>query len=178
MKLIVDSLRYSAIAHNGQTRKGGDIPYVVHPYEVAMRAMSYTSSEEIIAAALLHDVVEDCGVSIEALTSKFGSKVASLVNEVTNIEEKTDDWRERKTLYCKHLIDISSDAAIIIACDKMANMFAYGEKYKIDPVSVEKILKHTHEEWKWYYGLVLESIKKKLPEKIQDDYTKMLQTYF
>lgn len=178
MNTIIKALRFSAAAHDGQTRKGGDIPYIVHPYEVAMRAFTYTKNEDLISSALLHDVIEDCNVTTETLNKEFNSNITKLVNEVSHKEGNFSDWKEKKAFYCNQLLNISPDAAIITACDKMANMFAYGEKYKVDPDFVLKALKHSHDEWRWYYDLVFTNIKNILPEDVKNDYSKMFNEYF
>lgn len=178
MDYIIKAIRFSAEAHNGQTRKGGTTPYIVHPYEVAIRVSRYTQDEDIISAALLHDVIEDCSVTKEQLNEKFNANIAFLVDELSNKEKYLDDWKLKKELYCNTLLDISKSATIIVACDKMANMYAYGERYKIDPDFVLKTLKHTHEEWSWYYMLVFNKIKERIPKNLKAEYLKMFTMYF
>ena len=75
-------------AHKNQRRIGGE-PYIVHPLEVALILEDLNFDADVLAAALLHDVVEDCGITIEKLAEEFGSNVAEIVNTVSAIEKET-----------------------------------------------------------------------------------------
>lgn len=81
--LIGDAVRFATDAHAGVTRADGVTPYITHP--IAAASLLYRAGEpaETVAAAVLHDVIEDCGVTREALAELFGEAVASLVSEVT-----------------------------------------------------------------------------------------------
>lgn len=86
MSLLIAKARAFAIkAHDGQTRKNNDLPYIVHPSRVAdyIRGLP-NATEEMVAAAWLHDVVEDCGVSLDEIKAEFGDVVARIVGEVTD----------------------------------------------------------------------------------------------
>ena len=69
MSLVSQADAFAAKAHDGMLRKGTNTPYIVHPREAAAIAASITDDEHVIAAALLHDVMEDCGVTEEELTT-------------------------------------------------------------------------------------------------------------
>ena len=77
--MIRKAARFSAKAHEGKMRKGTSIPYSVHPQEAAVIVSGLTSDPEIISAALLHDVIEDAGITYEELEAEFGTRVADLV---------------------------------------------------------------------------------------------------
>ena len=79
MTLVSDAMIFAARAHDGMLRKGTNIPYIVHPAEVAAIAATMTEDENVLAAALLHDVMEDCGVTQAQLVQQFGERVAQLV---------------------------------------------------------------------------------------------------
>ena len=74
MTLLTEAIAFAAGAHDGVTRKGSRVPYIVHPMETVAIAASITDDEEVLAAAALHDVMEDCGVSGEVLRARFGGR--------------------------------------------------------------------------------------------------------
>ena len=79
---LARAVAFAAYAHDGQFRKGGALPYIVHPMETAAIAATMTNDPEVLAAAVLHDVVEDCGITESELRVKFGRRVAMLVMTV------------------------------------------------------------------------------------------------
>ncbi|MBQ9166040.1 MAG: bifunctional (p)ppGpp synthetase/guanosine-3',5'-bis(diphosphate) 3'-pyrophosphohydrolase, partial [Oscillospiraceae bacterium] len=81
MSLLEQALSFAAAAHEGMTRKGSQTPFLLHPMETAVIVSSLSSDPEVLAAALLHDVVEDTSCTLEELEERFGSRVASLVAE-------------------------------------------------------------------------------------------------
>ena len=85
-ELIRDAYDFAERSHEGQLRKSGD-PYIAHPVEIALFLSDLRMDEQSIAAALLHDVVEDCDVSIDELSGKFGPEIAKLVDGVTKLTQ-------------------------------------------------------------------------------------------
>lgn len=118
--MIEKAAAFAAKAHEGMVRKGSQIPYIVHPLETAVIARMMTSDEELICAALLHDVVEDAGITAEELEREFGRRVAALVLEET--EDKTKSWKERKHATLVHLEHASREIKILILADKLSNL--------------------------------------------------------
>ena len=92
--MIERAAAFAEKAHRGVFRKGTNVPYITHPMETAVIVSAFTDDEELIAAALLHDVIEDAGISREELEQVFGRRVASLVQNES--EDKSCSWRERK----------------------------------------------------------------------------------
>lgn len=126
------AIMFAVKAHSGTERKGKGIPYIVHPAEVAAIAASMTSDQEIMAAAALHDVVEDTDATIEDIRREFGERVAGLVESETEektpgIEEKT--WRDRKEKAMNRLQKACRDAKIVALGDKLSNMRAIAADY-------------------------------------------------
>ena len=72
MTLVTQAVIFAAQAHDGAARKGSEIPYIVHPMEVVAIASTMTDDPQVLAAAALHDVMEDCGVTFETLSERFG----------------------------------------------------------------------------------------------------------
>ena len=79
MKIVEKAIIYAAKAHAGQTRKSTDIPYITHPYTVGMLLQKANCTDEVIAAGILHDTVEDTSTTYEELTEQFGLHVSNLV---------------------------------------------------------------------------------------------------
>ena len=73
MKLVTQAMIFAAQKHDGAVRKASNIPYILHPMEAAAVAATITDDQEVLAATVLHDVMEDCGVSYEELLVRFGA---------------------------------------------------------------------------------------------------------
>ena len=89
MTLLDDAIVFAIHAHSGQLRKGTNTPYILHPLEAAAIVASMTDDLEIIAAAVLHDTLEDAHISMYEIADKFGERVADLVKSET--ENKRED---------------------------------------------------------------------------------------
>lgn len=117
-------------AHNGQARKGDGItPYIVHPMAVGMLVARYVGDEDIICAAILHDVLEDTHYSRLKLKRQFGNRVLSMVEEVTDRKPK-DPWTKRKEAYLKRIKTASKGACLIACADKINNLRSIVDAYK------------------------------------------------
>lgn len=121
------ALDYAAEAHQHQTRKGTNIAYLSHLMGVASLVIEHGGDETQAIAALLHDVIEDCGAEHEpAVRKRFGDRVAGIVLACTDgVPDETGQkppWRERKEAYLRHLkTEVSDDALLVSACDKLHN---------------------------------------------------------
>lgn len=126
MDLIVQARDFACLAHAGQTRKGAaQEPYAVHLAEVAELVAGFGGPPEVVAAAWLHDTVEDCGVMPDDLDNRFGAAVTALVLEVT--DNKALDKAERKRLQVVNAGKKSPGAALVKICDKLSNIRAVAE---------------------------------------------------
>ncbi|CUX45229.1 HD domain-containing protein [Clostridium sp. C105KSO13] len=157
-----EALEFASKAHEGQFRKGTKRPYIVHPVEVADIVASMTKDEELIAAAVLHDTMEDCpGVTEGILEKRFGKYVASLVAEES--EDKSKTWEERKGTTIRRLKSASKEVQMIALADKLSNMRDIDREY---PVLGEELWKRFRMNSKaaigWYYKGVRDSLKENL----------------
>ncbi len=120
--LVERALEACLEAHSGQLRKASlGTPYAVHPLHMALALARLGSEPEVVAAALLHDAVEDSeDWSLARVESEFGGRVAGLVGELT--EDKTRPWAERKTTAIEGIASLSPDAATIKAADHLHNL--------------------------------------------------------
>lgn len=122
--IYLETISFIQEKHKDQFRKFSLAPYWVHPIQVACLVQKYKKShkiDELVISALLHDVVEDCDVSIEYIEEKFGKLVASLVDELT-----TDEVEKKilgKTEYlCRKVKSMSSWGLVIKLCDRFNNI--------------------------------------------------------
>ena len=116
------ALDFATAAHTGQKRKYTGEDYIVHPMEVAEIVKTVAYTPEMIAAALLHDVVEDTDASLEDILHRFGSAVADLVRDLTDVSQPEDGNRAaRKALDRAHTALASASAKTIKLADLISN---------------------------------------------------------
>lgn|SRR5574344_341579 len=125
---------FAVRAHANTKRKGKGFPYIVHPLEAMGIVATITSDKELLAAAVLHDTVEDTDVTIEDIRREFGERVADIVLtetefKVDNMSEK-DSWHYRRQKTIDRLAAASSDAKIVAMGDKLSNMRAIARDYE------------------------------------------------
>jgi len=119
---IERALSVALHAHEGQVRKCEDrVPYVVHPLHVALMLAQCGADPEVIQAGLLHDVVEDSPLwTMDRLEREFGARVRSVVEELS--EDKALSWEQRKRQGVDSVAEMSPDAVLVKACDKLHNL--------------------------------------------------------
>lgn len=114
--------KFAIEAHRGTERRGKSYPYIIHPMEAASIVATMTNDPEMLAAAILHDTVEDTDVTIEQILEQFGDRVAELVQHETAPADKSLTWRERKSMQIKQLMEAPHDSKIVALGDKLSNM--------------------------------------------------------
>jgi len=119
------ALVFAAAAHRHQRRKGTDIPYISHPLAVSALVLEHGGSEDEAIAALLHDVVEDCGVTLGEISARFGTRVADIVegcsDSLSPDPTTKAPWKQRKEAYLAHLEHASPSELLVSAADKLHN---------------------------------------------------------
>ncbi len=176
-----DALYFAAQKHDGQYRKGGSrVPYFTHPVLVSMGVSIYTDNEDIIIAALLHDVIEDCDVLFGEIEELFSNNVARIVEEVSATSDyKKEQWKERKQCFLNKMASVSKDALMVGAVDKMVNMKAYFDA--LETHGEKEIMKYfggSVADYIWYYDTFGIILKNGFGEshKIVLDYVSVLDT--
>lgn len=128
------AISYALNAHAGTERRGKGFPYIVHPMEAVAIVATITTDQDLLAAAALHDVIEDTPVSADDIKETFGDRIASLVAAETdnNIAGKSESesWQERKQAAINRLASASRDAKIVAMGDKLSNMRAIALDYE------------------------------------------------
>jgi (p)ppGpp synthase/HD superfamily hydrolase len=122
MTIVHRAADFAELAHKGQFRKYTHAPYIAHPEAVARTVSLVSHDPNVIAAAWLHDVVEDTLVTIDMIDTAFNSCVAKLVSEVTNVAEGRGNRAERKALEREHLARACNDAKTIKLADILDNV--------------------------------------------------------
>ena len=125
------AVRFAAQAHHGQMRKLGNIPFIVHPIAVAALLAEYYPEQEMIIAAILHDIVEDTPYNLTDIEQRFGPKVALLVDGVSE-QDKSLSWKERKAAYFSRLQNAPIEVIRLSAADKYHNLVALMDFWKSD----------------------------------------------
>ena len=131
--LVDKAIIYAVNAHKGVPRRGRDFPYIVHPLEALTIVATMTSEPELLAAAVLHDVVEDTEFTVENIRAEFGDRVAELVDAETEKHDhsrsKEDSWLDRKKAALEDLKRAGRDVKIVALGDKLSNMRAIARDF-------------------------------------------------
>ena len=131
--LLDRAIIFAVRAHAGTERRGKGFPYIVHPMEAVEIVATMTPDQELLAAAALHDTVEDTDVTIEQIRTEFGERVASFVaaesDEPHQRRDSIENWRARKQAAIDRIARASRDAKIVALGDKLSNMRAIARDY-------------------------------------------------
>lgn len=184
MELASEAIIFAAKVHDGMRRKQADIPYILHPMEAAAIVGSMTSNQEVIAAAALHDVVEDAGVSMKEIEERFGKRVAELVASET--EDKREHlpaettWRIRKEEAICILRDTTDiDIKILYLGDKLANMRSLYYIWQEEGNAMWKRFNQKDpSQQAWYYRTIADSIRELSDTLAWQEFDGLIQTIF
>ena len=120
--LVQKAKAFATLAHEGQVRKYTGAPYIIHPIEVMEIVQTVKHDDTMLAAALLHDVVEDTDCTIDDIQAEFGADVASLVADLTDVSKPEDGNREtRKAKDRAHSAGASPSAQTVKLADLISN---------------------------------------------------------
>lgn len=132
--LVDRAIIYAAEAHKGAERRGKGFPYIIHPLEAMSIVATITTDQELLAAAALHDVVEDTDLTAEDIRQEFGDRIAHIVagesDAVFEGVSAQDSWHARKQLAMDHLKAADMDTKIVAMGDKLSNMRAIARDYR------------------------------------------------
>ena len=183
-QLLDDAIVFATRAHAGQVRKMAKTPYILHPMEVAAIIGTVTADENVMAAGLLHDTVEDCNVDPRVIKEQFGARVAALVQSET--EDKmsgrpsSETWMARKEeslLMLRYTKD--RDVKILWLGDKLSNMRSFYREWRTrgdaiwQALNQKDPLKHA-----WYYRTIAEYLKDLSDTAAYEEYTDLVKKMF
>ena len=178
------AIHFAVDAHSGVLRKLSGAPYILHPLEALVIAGTLTDDREVLAAVVLHDVVEDTGATLEELREKFGPRVAELVAVET--EDKRRDrpagetWRVRKEETLARL-RASSDPGVKILWmgDKLANLRSIRAAWLRDGDAIWKVFNQSDPaQHAWYYRSVAQELGDLKDTAAGREYAALLEEVF
>ena len=169
MELVSEAIAFAVKAHDGMRRKKSAAPYILHPMEAAVIVGTMTDDQNLIAAAALHDVVEDAGITLEEVEERFGRRVRELVESETEDKREdlppSDTWHIRKEESLE-VLKSTKDVGVLIVWlgDKLANMRSIYRDFKVEGVDMwQRFNQKNVDEQAWYYRSIV-----KLTERLSD----------
>jgi (p)ppGpp synthase/HD superfamily hydrolase len=160
---------FAADKHSGQTRKASTIPYIAHLMGVTSLVLEFGGDEDMAIAALLHDVVEDCGgvPILKEVRRRFGPRAAKIVDGCTDsFTDPKPPWRERKETYLRHLKKADAGTRLVSAADKLNNVRSILSDYREYGESIWARFNGGREGTLWYYRSLLEEFLRRKPNRL------------
>lgn len=176
------AVAFAMKAHEGQTRKDGSV-YILHPLEDATVVGTMTNDLELLAAAVLHDTVEDTPVTAQDILDNFGERIAELVAHETEDKrpemKASDSWKIRKEESLAVLKDAGIETKMLWLGDKLSNMRSLARDYdKIGAVVFERFNEKNPKEQYWYHSTILEYISELSDYPAYKEYEKLVNHVF
>ncbi len=163
------AFRYAAEKHAGQTRKQSAVPYLSHLMAVASLVLEAGGDEDMAIAALLHDVVEDCGgmPRLREIHKQFGPRVAKIVEGCTDsFGEPKPEWIERKKDYLREVKHADAETRLVSASDKLHNVRTILADYRKDGEAIWTRFSGKKEGTLWYYRALSDEYRRRNPNRI------------
>lgn len=166
--LIEKAVALAVRAHTGQTRKGSTQSYIVHPVETALILARHGFSDTVVAAALVHDVVEDTSVSAMDVRAELGDEVAALVALVTHDDSLL--WEEKKKAYIDAVRVASEEVKAISVADKIANAHSLLAAYEVHGADIWKLFNAGREKKLWFEHAMLTMLRESWRHPLVEEY--------
>ncbi|MCM3765177.1 HD domain-containing protein [Neobacillus niacini] len=158
MDVIEKALQIAGRAHQHQFRKGTDIPYITHPVAVGMLLLKAGYRDEVVAAGILHDTVEDTDLTIGDIRREFGQVIAEIVAGCSE-PEKTLSWEDRKEHTIEFLKTASEDICAVACADKLHNIRSIIDDYAKNGEAVWDRFNRGKNDQRWYYTSLAASLR-------------------
>jgi (p)ppGpp synthase/HD superfamily hydrolase len=175
--LVQRALTFAARKHTNP-RKGTDIPYITHPVHVALILARHGFDDQVLAAAILHDVLEDTETTPEELRNAFGDKVLYMVQEVSepNFKRpKSETWEQRKETKLEHLQSASREALAISAADRLHNVCNTVHDIEVSGPAVWERFRRGPEKILVFERSVLETLRQRFSHPLTEEYAAALR---
>lgn len=153
--MIFQAIEFAAAAHRGQYRKGTRLPYIIHPLNAARCLLEAGCEDELVAAAILHDVLEDTDTTIEELYAAFGPRIAELVIAVSEPEELLA-WEDCKAHTLDALRTSPLDVLYVAIADKLDNIQAIRQSVGECGEATWTRFRRGRDQQRWYYETLSE----------------------
>jgi myo-inositol-1(or 4)-monophosphatase len=163
-ELFDKAAHFAISAHANTERRAKGFPYIIHPMEAAAIVATMTTDPELLAAAILHDTLEDTEVTFEELRSQFGNRVAYLVLAESNIKKngilRQTTWRESKSRAVERLANASHEGKIVAMGDKLSNLRAIASDYQLigDQLWSRFHAPEGKKDVEWYYRALFDAL--------------------
>jgi len=171
--LVEKALRIATLAHQGQKRKGEDMPYIIHPYMVALKLAQHGFPEAVLAAALCHDVLEDTDYPEARLREALGEDAYDMVKTVTH--DSSLPWEEKKKKYIETVRLGSAGAKAICLADKIHNLESLFIAYSQSGPAVWKNFNRGQEQKLWFENSVLQMLRETWQHPLIDEYARLIE---
>lgn len=171
--IIEKAATISVLAHSGQMRKFDDLPYITHPFMVALKLAKYDFPDTVIAAALVHDVIEDTDFPVEQLQAELGDEVLEIVRAVSN--DDSLPWEEKKKKYVETVRSGSDGAKAVSVADKIHNMESLLYAYAEQGSDIWKKFNRGKEQKLWFENEVLKMLKETWQHPLIEEYESLLR---
>ena len=163
-ELLDRAIVFAVRAHAGTERRVKGFPYIVHPMEAVEIVATMTPDQELLAAAALHDTVEDTDVTVEQIRAEFGERIASLVASESDTPVQgvspEESWRIRKQAAIDRLAAASLDAKMVALGDKLSNMRAIARDYAMQGDALWNLFRvKERKDHEWHYRGLAESLR-------------------
>jgi (p)ppGpp synthase/HD superfamily hydrolase len=150
LDIVNRAIEVAAWAHRHQVRKGTNTPYIAHPFAVGLMLARAGCADEVVAAGILHDTLEDTELTLEDLRRDFGEEVASIVEGCTE-PDKSLSWEERKTHTLQYMPTSPWEVRAVACADKLHNLLAIEAAYEALGEEVWTRFKRGRTQQEWYY---------------------------
>jgi (p)ppGpp synthase/HD superfamily hydrolase len=162
--LVDRAIVYAVKAHGTQVRKGTITPYITHLFGVAVLLSRAGCPDEVIAAGILHDTIEDTGVTLKEIRTEFGRRVASLVKACSEPGKNKDPkkekpWEERKEHTLVFLKTAPPDVRFVVLADKLNNIRAIAADLDLVGEAVWERFKRGRDKQKRYHEGLVRSLR-------------------
>ena len=182
-EILDKAINFAVDAHKGQFRKHTDTPYILHPLEAAAIVGTMTSDDEVIAAAVLHDVIEDTDTDIETVEKIFGKRIAGFVSAES--EDKREDrpavetWKIRKEETLAHLRTAPTEVKMITLGDKLSNVRAINRDLKKYGEDLwQRFNQKDKKQQYWYYKSIADLLSELKDTAAYNEYVGLLESSF
>ncbi len=181
--LLDRAIIFAVNAHAGTERRGKGYPYIVHPLEAMEIVATMTPDQELLAAAALHDTVEDTDVTVEQIRAEFGDRIATLVADES--EERPqgvsdeESWHDRKRAAINHLANASHDAKIVALGDKLSNMRAIARDYaEIGDALWNRFHSKNPKDHEWHYRGLADALRELSDTSAFQEFERLINQVF
>lgn len=168
--LVAEAFAFAADKHRTQRRKSSGVPYLTHLMAVAASVGEHHGSEAQVIAALLHDAIEDQGVTREEIAARFGAEAADIVWACTDADIRPKPpWRARKERHIAHVRTADPRVKLVVACDKLHNMRCLARDHRAMGAAVWQSFSAPRGDTLWYYRAMTEALAEGWDHAVLDE---------